>query len=225
MNNIKVYLTCLIIFIAHNVHTLMMDHETFVISSPIPTNLQAIIFEDRVLLTWDFEYDFPPLLGFRVMRDDINVTPVLVPPDTKSFHDVDLYVVGIYTYRVRALFKSPHGMTELSEPLIVNFVNEIDYVKPVNVMHLSANYPNPFNPFTSIRYQVSGIGNQNVEINVYNVRGQRVRTLLNEHREPGQHSVVWNGRDDSGREVGSGIYFYRMRVGEFTQTRSMVLLK
>jgi len=183
------------------------------------------MYENRVLLTWDFEFDFPPLLGFRVLRDGMNVTPVLVTPDAKSFHDVDLDVVGVYTYRVRAIFESPHGMSDLSEPLIVNFVNEIDDMMPVNVMRLGANFPNPFNPFTSIKYQVSGIGNQNVEINVYNVRGQRVRTLVNELREHGEYSVVWDGRDNLGRSVSSGVYFYQMRAGDFTQTRRMVLMK
>jgi len=65
----------------------------------------------------------------------------------------------------------------------------------------------------------------NVTINVYNVRGQLVRTLLNEHREPGHHSVVWNGTDDNGRAVSSGIYLYRIVAGENVATRRMLLMK
>jgi len=87
----------------------------------------------------------------------------------------------------------------------------------------SYNYPNPFNPYTTIRYTIGNV--ENVVINVYNVRGQRVRTLLNEQREPGHHSVIWNGTDDSGRALSSGIYFYRIVAGENTATRRMLLMK
>jgi len=86
-----------------------------------------------------------------------------------------------------------------------------------------SNHPNPFNPYTTIRYTIGNVGN--VMINVYNVRGQRVRTLLNENREPGHHSVVWNGTDDTGRALSSGIYFYRIVAGENTATRRMLLMK
>jgi len=94
--------------------------------------------------------------------------------------------------------------------------------KPI-ISHLSSNFPNPFNPFTSIRYQVSGV--THVEINVYNVRGQRVRSLLNEQREPGHHTVDWDGTDTNGHPVSSGVYLYRMTVGEFNVTRRMLLIK
>jgi flagellar hook assembly protein FlgD len=64
-----------------------------------------------------------------------------------------------------------------------------------------------------------------VQIEVFNVRGQRVISLVNEHRLPGSHRVVWEGTDSNGRAVSSGLYFYRMTTGEFTQTRRMLLMK
>jgi len=96
-------------------------------------------------------------------------------------------------------------------------------VEAHGITSLLGNFPNPFNPVTTIRFTIGNV--ENVVINVYNVRGQRVRTLLNEYREPGLHSVVWNGTDDSGRAVGSGIYFYRMVAGENVDTRRMLLMK
>jgi len=96
------------------------------------------------------------------------------------------------------------------------------------ITRLFANHPNPFNPSTSIRYQVSGImgqGNSHVQIDVYNVRGQLIRSLVNEEHKPGEYRVVWNGTDDRGQHVSSGIYFYVMRAGDFVESRRMILLK
>jgi hypothetical protein len=94
------------------------------------------------------------------------------------------------------------------------------------------NYPNPFNPETTIKYQVSGsTASQNesdvvnVRINVFNVRGQKIRSLVNEYNQPGEYSVVWNGRDDYGKPVGSGVYFYRLEAGDDVAVRRMLLLK
>jgi len=62
-------------------------------------------------------------------------------------------------------------------------------------------------------------------LEVYNIRGQKVRTLVNEFKEIGYHSVIWDGRDDNSKPVGSGIYFYRLNAGDFDKTRKMILLK
>jgi len=102
-------------------------------------------------------------------------------------------------------------------------VTDSDNFVEVYKTELFSNFPNPFNPETTIAFSLSNVGN--VVINVYNVRGQRVRTLLNEQREPGHHSVVWNGTDDNGRAVSSGIYLYRIVAGEYTSMRRMLLLK
>jgi hypothetical protein len=94
-------------------------------------------------------------------------------------------------------------------------------VKPQTA--LRGNFPNPFNPETSIAFTMAAEGNVSIEI--FNIRGQRVTTLLNENREAGNHHVVWKGTDDYGRNVGSGIYLYRMTTGDFSTTRRMVLMK
>jgi flagellar hook assembly protein FlgD len=64
-----------------------------------------------------------------------------------------------------------------------------------------------------------------VALKVYDIRGRFVRTLMDEAREPGAYTVFWNGTNEGGRQVSSGVYFYRMQAGDFVQIRKMVLLK
>jgi outer membrane protein assembly factor BamB len=89
--------------------------------------------------------------------------------------------------------------------------------------HLSQNYPNPFNPSTTIEYRLPV--RSEVELCIYNILGQRVRTLVSGPRSAGDHTVVWDGTADSGRRVATGIYFYRLKTPGFVQTKKMVLVK
>lgn len=88
---------------------------------------------------------------------------------------------------------------------------------------LEQNYPNPFNPETTIRYQLAQKGR--VTIVIFNVLGQKVKTLVDENKAAGSHRALWNGRDDHGVAVPTGMYFYRMQSGEFAQVRKLLLLK
>jgi hypothetical protein len=88
---------------------------------------------------------------------------------------------------------------------------------------LGQNYPNPYNPVTQITYQLPQPGV--VSLKIYNVQGQLVRTLVNEYKPAGTHSISWNGRSDLGMEVSSGIYLYRIQAGNFTETKRMILIK
>lgn len=89
---------------------------------------------------------------------------------------------------------------------------------------LLQNYPNPFNAETVIKFGLKKPSDVSVE--VYNILGQRVKTLINnEKMTAGVKEVTWNGRDDKGNDVASGIYFYRLKTAEFTDIKKMVLLK
>lgn len=92
-----------------------------------------------------------------------------------------------------------------------------------DLLVLNQNHPNPFNPSTQISFNVSRAGEGFLA--VYNVRGEMVRTLQSGHFEVGPGVVVWDGRNDADRNVGSGVYFYRLNVGQDNLTRRMVLLK
>jgi len=91
------------------------------------------------------------------------------------------------------------------------------------VTALKGNYPNPFSPETTILYSVKG--EFKVTIEVYNILGQKVKTLVSDKVKSGNHSIKWNGKDEAGRSVGSGIYFYRMTAGKYRATAKMMLMK
>jgi hypothetical protein len=88
---------------------------------------------------------------------------------------------------------------------------------------LDQNYPNPFNPSTTIRFSLPEA--RPVRLEVFDELGRTIRTLVSDQRPAGSHVTVWDGRNDQGVAVGSGVYFYRLTAGEFTQLRSLLLLK
>ncbi|MEL6821215.1 MAG: T9SS type A sorting domain-containing protein [Calditrichota bacterium] len=89
--------------------------------------------------------------------------------------------------------------------------------------NLAQNYPNPFNPETTIRYRLSQ--QEMVTLEIFNLLGQKVRTLVNQVEDTGEYSVRWDGRDTNGYSTASGVYLYRLRAGEFTATRKMMLIR
>jgi hypothetical protein len=88
---------------------------------------------------------------------------------------------------------------------------------------LLANYPNPFNPETIIKYQIPK--STDVTLKIYNLLGQEIRTLVDEFKEAGSYEVYWNGKDDLGQTVASGIYLYQIQAGDFVQVKKMAFLK
>lgn len=85
------------------------------------------------------------------------------------------------------------------------------------------NYPNPFNPTTTIGYNLPA--NAHVKVEVINLLGQTINTLVDQALEAGHHEVVWDGTNSNGKSVASGIYFYRIQAESFTATKKMMLLK
>jgi PKD repeat protein len=88
---------------------------------------------------------------------------------------------------------------------------------------LAQNYPNPFNARTVIRYSLPQ--DSKVEITIYNILGRKVKTLVNEHQQAGYKTVIWDGTNQKDRTVASGVYFYKIKAGDFTSSKKMLLLK
>ena len=85
------------------------------------------------------------------------------------------------------------------------------------------NYPNPFNPITTLQYDLPE--NNFVRITIYDLMGREVRTLINKNQDAGFKSVIWNATNNQGKPVSAGVYLYQIRAGAFVQTNKMVLLK
>jgi len=91
---------------------------------------------------------------------------------------------------------------------------------------LAQNYPNPFNPTTAISYHLSPQGGiSDVTLTIYNVQGQAIRTLVHTKQTPGAYQTVWDGLNDEGLMVSSGVYLYRLRAGTFVETKKMILAR
>jgi len=121
----------------------------------------------------------------------------------------------------------PDYVKHLQELLVwmENLIGNPVGIDPVAFNSLSDNYPNPFNPTTTIKYNIAERGN--VSLKIYNAAGQLIRTLVNEEQTPQANgfSKVWNGLNDQSQPVASGVYFYQLTAKNFSQTKKMVLLK
>lgn len=88
---------------------------------------------------------------------------------------------------------------------------------------LMQNYPNPFNPYTNIPYEIPKMGK--VEVNIYDVNGRLIKNLVNENQQPGSYKIIWNGKNEKGIKVSSGLYIYQVKLERTTLSQKMVLLK
>jgi hypothetical protein len=117
-----------------------------------------------------------------------------------------------YDYTTIKYVKKPSGVEE-----------ETERSEKPSEFDLSQNYPNPFNPTTKIEFTLSKSGF--VTLRIYDILGREVKTLVSEHLSAGYKSVIWDGKNDEGKDVASGVYFYQLKVGDFSQPKKMLLLK
>ena len=132
---------------------------------------------------------------------------------------------GLYTVKL-TIHYGPIEDTATREDYIhvtsnVGIDDDEELIKPSGIK--LNNYPNPFNPDTKIEFSVPKKGD--VSLKIYNIKGQLVRTLVDEKLDAGKHSVIWWGKSDKGKDVGTGIYFYKIKAGDNTEIKRMLLLK
>ncbi len=183
--------------------------------------------ESVVLLTWlesdeaDFNY-FEVVRGTEAGFDAASGEVVGTTTET-SLTDASIADGGTYFYRVVAYdFNGNQGDFSEEVSLVVTSVGGSGSSIPDN-FSLQQNYPNPFNPTTSIAYDLAK--DSDVTLQIFNMRGQEIRTLVSGTKPAGSHTIQWNGRDDSGLKVASGIYVYMIKAGAFVKSRRLTLLK
>jgi len=118
-------------------------------------------------------------------------------------------------------FQAVAGLAARLDRVVVSVDDETPSIPTEFALH--QNYPNPFNPSTTIRYDLKE--NAEVRLEIFNVLGQKMRTLVNEQQTTGSRSVIWDARNDIGEAVTSGVYIYRISAGEFVKSHKMILLK
>ncbi len=141
---------------------------------------------------------------------------------TAEYVDDAITQSEVYTYTVTA---TDFGLneSERSESFTVSLL-AIDEAKALpKEFALNPNYPNPFNPETTIEFALPR--DSKVTLTIYNLNGQLVRQLVSNSYKAGYQRVIWNGRDYSGNAVGSGVYIYTLKAGDFSQTRKMILMR
>jgi hypothetical protein len=116
-----------------------------------------------------------------------------------------------------------HNWNPDNLPVIWGNSTEDDPVMDKFQTELYANYPNPFNPTTTIKCGIQRAENGSIEI--FNIKGQKVKTLFNGMLNAGEHTFIWNGDDDFGNAVSSGIYFYKMKTSDYNEIKKMILMK
>ncbi|MCZ6766301.1 MAG: aryl-sulfate sulfotransferase [bacterium] len=173
---------------------------------------------DGVDLRWDILSD-EDIQGFNIYRRHGDDQPVVINPGgligvaQRRYMDAGTDAGKDYSYTLGVVLAD--GSELMSQTTRVT--------TPVRSLTLGQNHPNPFNPKTVISYQLPEAGF--VELMVYDAGGRLVRTLVQENMPAGAKEVTWDGHDDAGNQVSSGVYFYRLTVGTQTLTRKMVMIK
>jgi len=179
--------------------------------------------EDGVEIGWEASMD-DDFQYFEVYRatipdfSDASMTPIANPVYT----DLNVSVGQTYYYMVSAV--DANGNVSEGSNIVTTSIVSVDDVQVLPTAYgLSQNYPNPFNPTTSIEFALPQASEVSLEI--YNLLGQKVRTLINGYVPAGYINTSWDGLDQSGKDMSSGTYIYRLQTGELSFTKKMVLMK
>jgi hypothetical protein len=207
------------------VNQVLTIQEEFVF--PVPQNLEVehtyAFPENYYDLSWEApEPCSATLTGYNIYTNDelyltvgsdtLNIMLINVPGNANA--EILFYITASYI--------DPEGESEPSNSVLCGIASKAQN-NLINSFKLY-NYPNPFNPETTITFFTNESA-ENTEISIFNVKGEKIRILVNEVLPTGNHSVIWNGRDDNNQAVSSGIYFYKMKTGEYISTNKMILMK
>ena len=188
---------------------------------PIPQNVEAIFNYPNVLVIWDPISDGRDLVCYNVYRNG-----ELIATSITSTMYIDPGITGgAHIYNITAVYDGGWE-SDWSDDAILEIIASNNIFIPVRT-ELTCNYPNPFNPTTTIKFGLKEAGN--VSIKIYNIKGAVVRTLVDGEMKSTYHEIIWDGKDNTGKQVGSGLYFYKMisegNSGDYTSTKKMILLK
>jgi len=193
-----------------------------------PMFTSVTVFQGGVKLEWTQNTEID-LANYNVYRSKINdFGPsmsnkiAIVNKLLTEYNDIiNVESLTDYFYKLSAVDNSGNesGFSNQATVTTLNLIND----NLQSGFFLKQNTPNPFNPNTEIEFSIPLDNDINVVI--YDLMGDEIKTLINEYKQAGQYTINWDGNDNLGRSVGGGIYFYKLKAGDFIQTRKMVLLK
>ena len=200
-----------------------------------PADGDTVAVIDSIMFVWQAAVDAegdPLNYTLHIFNAADTITVGNIADTSYLYTEVNLSIDTEYQWTVEAsdgqLSTASSDTFRFRTPMVVN-VDDLSKRIP-KTFALLQNYPNPFNPVTVIRYQLAATGNVRVEI--YNLLGEKLVTLVDKQQAAGSYTVQWNGRDKNGIPAASGIYLYRLRVTDisgksatFSQVRKMVLMK
>ncbi|PKN75835.1 MAG: gingipain R [Candidatus Cloacimonetes bacterium HGW-Cloacimonetes-2] len=179
----------------------------------------------ELVINWTEPYDpVLPVMGYNVYKRFDNGIFAKVFETTGTTYTETITLDGLYQYYIKAKYINIEG----SPSDLVSFRFPYDPSDgeeqiPGLVTALRGNYPNPFNPTTTISFDLASAGFTSLKI--YNIRGQLVRNLFSGDKAAGRHHLNWDGRDEANRSVSSGVYFYRLDTKGYSRTNKMLLMK
>jgi hypothetical protein len=189
---------------------------------PAPTDVNAESQDPNIIISWIIPAN-RDIVSYNIYR---NTGLIAEDVMTTPYEDIDV-PTGNYTYNVTTIYDGGWESEISNNAFVIHTHTDVTDLPKPEVTELTGNYPNPFNPTTTISFSLKEAGF--VSINIYNMKGQLVKTLVNENLDAAYHNVVWNGKDNRNKTASSGIYFYKMvsegNIGRYTSTKKMILMK
>ena len=189
-----------------------------------PENLIYSLQDSVLTLSWDYEDDSDDEFTQFIVEKRFNTEEwEQVSLLTNNEYTCVINKMGYYSYRLRANYQEDYSnfSNEVSFDYLISTDNENNDVALVT--SLQGNYPNPFNPETNIAYTLAKASK--VKLKIFNLKGQLVKTLVNDYQPSGNHKIVWNGKNNQNRAVSSGIYFIKIETDDYQKTQKAILMK
>jgi len=219
------------------------DGNTTIVASNVTVDGDGTVPDALVMTTSDLETNPEMYEGMLVRVNNVEVSAVnqydwtitddsgghiLIDDDASLLSWFDDLQVGSQVGDIRGIWTYSYGTFKIelrddNDHGEITGINEDVVTQPVTYA-LEQNYPNPFNPSTNIKFSLAETGP--VTVAIYNVRGQLVKTLMRDNvMQSGYHVIYWNGQNAGGEQVGSGVYIYRIKAGNFIKARKMTLIR
>lgn len=191
-----------------------------------PRNLQGSFINQNtaIQLTWDAPYSSEAdLTSYHIYRNGNMFAAVNFEIQTYTDLNPVASNDGNFYYYLIANYSNPDGYSLPSneimlEPFSDSVIETINYIT-----ELKGNFPNPFNPSTTFYFSLQNP--ENIELNIFNIKGQKVKSFKKENLQAGNHQIEWNGKDEFDKNTGSGIFFYQLKTKNYQSIKKMILLK